>query len=343
MRKCVVAIVAIILIAVLTMTFVGCKNKSVEKVGIEDFELIEMNIGAQMPAKAGALPIDKSMSAYEMFDTVVKNFYDADFAITQQYGTAVTTTMGSIETQQVVDVMRIRDGKGDATGNNVNGATYFADSVSYSNVTQLYEKIVINGEDKISFRNAKLRYRAGGNTIEIKNWNNIDTAFDSVADFENKKSNNPTVLWMYDLKEENMSDYSQPIYDEESGTYRFSILFNPVNSTEKYRKTMVQQLEGNAGMTVNKIDFQQLRLRVVLWENGMIRNIHITESYDLKLAGGFINNKVMLKAEIQFSYDKNESGYNLEQNIKSFYDANAEYSKPYGGISAQKLLSIKEA
>lgn len=337
MRKFLLVSIAIIMICMMSLTvFVGCKQ-NIEKVTVDDFDIIEMNIGKTMPSASVAQPIDSGMSAYEMFSKAVANYYNADFVISQQYGTALSNT-GLVTTSQVVDVAKIRVGKGDASGDNSNGATYYADSVSYSSMTSIYEKTIIKGDD-IFYRNADAKYVRRDNTIQIKSWHDVETNFKDVPDYVDKKANNPTLIWMYDTSEENVVEASQPLYDEETDTYRFAIIFDPVDSTVEYVKTMRQQLEANAGLKVDKIDFLQLRIRFVLWSNGMIRNMYITESYGMKIAG-VLNSTVTLNAEVQFSYDPNESGYGISAFEEAFYDSGALYVKPYGESAVEKLSSI---
>lgn len=341
MKKFLLVVIAIVMtLAMLFMTLSGCKN-NIQKVGVEDFNVIDMDIGKTMPKTSCSVALQKDMSAYEMFETALNNYYNADFVISQQYGTALTS-MGVIKKSQVVDVVKIRDGKGDASGNNLNGATYFADSISYSSVTSLYEKMVIR-PDQIAYRNANTSYVSKENTVNVKSWNDIQTNFSDFKDFTEQKHNNPTLLWMYDTREDYVEESSKPVYDAATDTYRFALIFDPIESTKDYIDTMKVQLGENAGMTVKGLDFLQLRLRVVLWSNGMIRNIHITESYDMKLAKGIlsINGNVTLKTEVQFSYDRAEAGYELANNIQSFYDTSAVYLKPYGSKSVDKLLSIQ--
>lgn len=339
MKKFFVAMIAIAMIFTgLITAMTGCKQ-SIQKVGTEDFDIIDMNIGKNMPENVNAVSINEDMTAYEMFDTAIKNYYNADFVISQQYGTALTS-MGVVKKSQVVDVAKVRDGKGDASGQNLYGATYFSDSISYSSLAHLYEKMVVY-PDQILYRNANTSYLRKENSINVKSWNEVQSSFENLDDFTQKKYNNPTLLWMYDTAEENVQESSEPIYDEKTGTYRFVLLLDPVKATKSYINTMKAQLSENAGMTVNNLEFLQLRLRVVLWENGMIRNIHITESYNMKLSGGLLNGNVTLKSEVQFSYDRGEAGYNLADNINGFYDTSSVYFKPYGSKSVEKLLSIE--
>lgn len=337
MKKFLLTIIAIVMVFTVVLTaMVGCSNK-VEQVTVGDFDIIEMNIGKEQPLWTNSKPLNSDMSAYEMFSVALDNYYNTDFVISQQYGTALTKA-GLITTSQVIDVAKIRSGVGDSTGLNESNATYYADSISYSSITSLYEKTMIK-DGEIFYRNADTKYNRRGDTIDIKSWNSITTDFKDIQDYVNKKSNNPTTIWMYDTSEENVEDISQPIYDEATDTYRFAIIFNPVKSTTEYVKTMKQQLSVNAGMEVNKIDFLQLRIRFVLWANGMIRNVYITESYAMKL-GSVLNSTVTLNTEVQFSYDKTENGYAADEFENSFYNSAALYVKPYGDSAVEKLGSI---
>lgn len=326
MKKVLISIVVIIMMVTVALcAFAGC-TPDLPPLTVDDFEIIEMNIGKEMPTVEGATPLDSSMSSYEMLQTAVANYYNANYAISQLLG-SVVTSIGPIKVTQMVDAAKIRSGKGDANGNNANGAKYFADSISYSQFASLYEKIVIT-PDTIKYRNADTKYIRRQDTVEVKSWNGIDTNFDDVADFTAKKSNNPTVLWMYDLQEDFIQEKSDPKYDEATKTYRFAIIFDPVKSTTEYVKTMQQQLEVNAGMKVEGLEFLQLRLRVVLWENGMIRNMYITESYKMKLAG-VIDSVITLNSDVQYSFDPNEAGYDIDTNIASIDSDDKTYTKPY--------------
>ena len=326
MKKVLISIVVIVMMVTVALcAFAGC-TPDLPPLTVDDFEIIEMNIGKEMPTVEGATPLDSSMSSYEMLQTAVANYYNAEYAISQLLG-SVVTSIGPIKVTQMVDAAKIRSGKGDANGNNANGAKYFADSISYSQFASLYEKIVIT-PDTIKYRNADTKYRRRQDTVEIKSWNGIDTNFEDVADFTAKKSNNPTILWMYDLQEDFIQEKSDPKYDEATKTYRFAIIFDPEKSTVEYKKTMQQQLEVNAGMKVEGLEFLQLRLRVVLWENGMIRNMYITESYQMKLAG-VIDSVITLNSDVQYSFDPNEAGYDIDTNIASIDSDDKTYTKPY--------------
>ena len=326
MKKVLISIVIVALMLTVALSaFAGCTPK-LEELTVDDFEIIEMNIGKDMPAAEGATALKSDMTAFEMLETAVANYYNADYAISQLLG-SVATYIGPIKVTQMVDAAKIRSGKGDANGNNANGASYFADSISYSQFASLYEKIVIT-RDTIKYRNADTKYARRQDTVEVKEWNGIDTNFDDIADFTAKKSNNPTVLWMYNLQNDYVKEASDPIYDAETKTYRFAIIFDPVKSTTEYVKTMKQQLEVNAGMKVEGLEFLQLRLRVVLWENGMIRNMYITESYKMKLMG-LIDSAITLNSDVQYSFNPNEAGYDIAENIASI-DSDAKiYTKPY--------------
>lgn len=326
MKKVLISIVIVALMLTIALSaFAGCTHE-LEELDVNDFEIIEMNIGKDMPAVEGATALKSDMTAFEMLETAVTNYYNADYAISQLLG-SVATYIGPIKVTQMVDAAKIRSGKGDASGNNANGASYFADSISYSQFASLYEKIVIT-PDEIKYRNADTKYARRQDTVEVKEWNGIDTNFKDVADFTAKKSNNPTVLWMYDLQKDYVQKASDPIYDAETKTYRFAIIFDPEKSTVEYKKTMQQQLEGNAGMKVEGLEFKQLRLRVVLWENGMIRNMYITESYQMKLAG-VIDSVITLNSDVQYSFNPNEAGYDIAENIASIDSNDKTYTKPY--------------
>lgn len=331
MKKVLISIVIVAMMLTLSLSaFAGCTHK-LDPLSVEDFEIPEMNIGKEMPdTPDGAVALTADMSAFEMLEAAVNNYYLADYAISQLVG-SVDTYISALKVTQVVDAAKIRSGKGDATGNNANGATYFADSISYSLFAKLYEKIVINSDNSIKYRNSDCDYVSRTDTLKIKEWYDIQSDFDGIPDFVEKKANNPTILWMYDLQSEFVEDSSTPIYDEETKTYRFALIFEPVKSTEEYVKTMWQQLEANAGMGVKAVDFKQLGFQVVLWENGMIRSMRITESYNmsLDLKVTTLDSLVTLISNVQYSFAPNEKGYDIATNVASIDSNDKIYTKPY--------------
>lgn len=322
MKKVLISIIAIVMILTVSIAaFAGCDKPNANTDG--------QQIGKTMPSVDGATAVSADMSAYEMFSTAVQNYYDADFAIMQLWGVVETVVLG-IPTTQMVDAAKIRDGKGDATGNNANGATYYADSVSYSRFASLYEKMYITA-DSVQYKNGKdVKYDASKKSIKFKSWNAIED-YDSVADMAAAKKSNTTLLWGYDLKEDFVVNSVKPEYIAEENVYKVIVEFDPDKSTVEYADTVKQQLT-NAGQKLNSLDFTKLKFEVYIWENGLIRNMRNVESYKMKLdlGIGLLNSEVSLDSNIQFSYDKNEAGYDLAAEKKSFDDqSDLTYKKPY--------------
>lgn len=317
-------------LSVSLMAFVACGGK--ESVNVE------LQIGLTKPVD-GKTPINSSMDGRTMFQTVVQNYYDADYVASQLWG-RVDTKVGAIETSQMVDAIKIREGKGDATGNNANGATYYLDNISYSQFASLYEKIYVKS-DEVLYRNASVDYdkKAG---IEIKSWNAIKS-YKDVAAYNDDQANNPTLLWGYNSADKNVKEVTKPVYNKEEGVYSFTVTLNTDDNTiGDYKKTMAKQLE-NAGKTAEEISFKSLSITMYVWENGMVRNMEMKESYKLVVGLSFLgttiklNSVVSLVSNVQYTYDKNEAGYILSEYIEKFSDDNdKEYTKPYANLNKEQ-------
>ncbi len=298
-------VVALILVASVAI-FAGCAQKLDPN----------MRIGKTAPTSFETKPVDKNMSAFEMLAIGVENYYNADYAITAYQGGVETKVLG-IGVNQYVESTKIREGKGDPSGNNATGATYFNDSKG-KGAAKLYEKMVISPSE-IKYKNAAsgVSQKKDG-TWTAKKWNAVEKNFADVQDFAKKKASNPTVLWMYDLQKDYIKEATTP--ELKDGVYKFKIVFDPVECTKNYINTMKAQLEVNAGMPVQELVFKALSFDVELWENGALKRIKIVESYKMKLdiSIGLLDSVVTMNADNQFSYDKNEKGYALQDHLAAF-------------------------
>lgn len=317
------SIVIVMILTTVCMALAGCGFKEDK---VKDFTPPEMAIGATMPTWDNMASINKDMSAFQMLQVGMENFYNADYA-TIEYNGGVKVTVLGIPINQVVQSTKIRQGKGDANGNNANGATYFADNKSHSIAAKLYEKFIISPNKYERKTGKSIDYSSPGRKGKngrlgkwtVGSWNEPDT-YSNLQDLVDKNHNNPTILWMYDLQNDFITDKIDPIYDSETKTYRFVLKFDPKKSTEDYIEVMKAQLEGNAGMGVEGLTFLQLILEVVMWENGTIRSINVNEAYKMKMVTpvGKIDSNVNLKATQLFSYDANEAEYKIQDHIDAY-------------------------
>lgn len=320
MKKFLISIIVVIMVLTVSISLFACTKPTADTGG--------QQIGKTKPVD-GATAVSADMTAEQMFYTAVQNYYDAEYAVMQLWGIVETEVIG-LKTTQYVDAAKIRDGKGDATGANANGATYYADSASYSTFASLFEKMYITA-DKSYYKNASVKYKASKSTIEVKSWNAIEE-YDTVLKMAEAKKGNTTLLWGYDLQSQFIINSSAPEYLAEEQVYKLTIEFDPVQSTIDYAKTVEQQLT-NAGQKLEGLEFTKLTLEVYVWENGLIRNMRNVEAYKMKLnlGVGTLNSEVALDSNIQFSYDKNEAGYDLNAEYESFNNQNdLTYAKPYG-------------
>ncbi|MDE6188701.1 MAG: hypothetical protein K2G37_00245, partial [Clostridia bacterium] len=182
-KKILLLTVTVVLILSMSMALLaGC--------GGDPVEFGEQTIGTEAPSNV-AYSVEDGMSAFEMLEVGVKNYYDADVAVMSYKGSVVTTILGGIKVTQNVISNKIRVGKGDEGGNNANKAKYFADNQSYG-YTSLYEKMIIDGNSVTYKNSSSQKYDEDNGTWKKVKWNS-DEKYDSVAALEKEKNNNPTI------------------------------------------------------------------------------------------------------------------------------------------------------
>ncbi|MDE5756963.1 MAG: hypothetical protein K2I23_07735, partial [Clostridia bacterium] len=158
------SVVVIMILSMSLMIFAGCKPKY-DKLN-ENFAIPTAEIGADGNTlsadmvEGGIKAINKDMSAFAMLQVGMENFYNAQYATIEYNGGVFMTLANVLQVEQVVQSTKIRNGVGDAAGNNANGATYFADNKSHSTFAKIYEKFIIEpdkwtrkaGTDGISYK-----------------------------------------------------------------------------------------------------------------------------------------------------------------------------------------------
>ncbi len=310
-KKLLISTLIVVLILSMSMAMlVGCKKTA---------EFGEQTIGTEKP-DMDTIPVTSDMSAFEMLQVGVENYYNADVAVSTYNGFVDTKLLG-IAVVQLVESTKIRVGKGDESGENLNNASYFADNKSFSRFAKLYEKMVIKPGERVLYKNAAdgIKHDDKTGAWSVKKWNNVEY-YQEVLDLAYKKNNNPTVLWMYDLQEDFVLAEGTEAPVLENGVYKFTVKFDPVKSTANYIETMRAQLEVNAGMKVDGLTFEELTLKVELWDNGAIKRIFITESYYMQMkipVLGYVKSSITLNSDTQYAYEEVE-GLRLQEHFDAF-------------------------
>ena len=321
-KKLFISTLAIVLILSMSVAmFAGCGGGKV------DFGA--QTLGTTKPTNVEtSATLTEDMTAFQMLEVGIENFYDAEYVASFYNGSVKTKVIGMTITQ-LVESLKIRKGKGDIEGENANGASYFADSRSFSSVAKLYEQMIITPDD-IKYINAakgKTKYDKKTKVWSVSTWNK-EEKFDDVTGLAKEKQNNPTILWMYNLQEDYVIPAGEKLpvkkdamsettaVEKKDGYYTFTISFDPTETTKDYIGTMKQQLQTNAGMGVDGLTFEELKLQVELWDNGMFKRLYITESYFMKMAG-IINSSITLYSDTQFTYEEVD-GYRYEDHVATF-------------------------
>lgn len=266
----------------------------------EDVDAMSTVIGEKLPSSINTkTKLNSSMSAQKMFEIGVENFNNIDFAASYQTGTVETKAVG-LETTQSVLSKRVKDGE-----------KVYLDSYTFSTeglveIKAMYEIASdANGNrrreaDKIKIENGELN---------AKKWK-ATNYYDTYAELMKAMPNDPKRVSMVNVNSDTVKEMTKPEYDRKTGQYNFEITLIPDKATTDYVDLM-KFMVANNGVKNATINFTEITLEVVMWDNGLIRSIVSRESYDL--TGNMVinikgsSNSVM---RTYFSYDQNELSYN---------------------------------
>ncbi len=312
MKKIIIAIVSVLVIAFTCMSFVACKDPVVDTSGIEGF-------GDEKPTQESATAITADMSAIEMLLAGVDNFYAADYIASNATGSIVTEVLG-VKFTQFVKSQSIRNGSADGDytmfSNNLSGSiggsvmkVYIWEETSYTK-EGVTEDIYFRSGLKKDLQVVTLDEEKGVYDMAFKEGKTFQPVeqFNDIEKYQSAKAANPTKIWMYDI-DENTYDAakSSTVVSNNDGTYTFTIVADPKLSTVEYTKQMMYMLE-SSGVTPDGFEFKEIKLTITIWDNGYIKSLNLTESYLMQVAG-FIDTTITLNSFRQFSYFGNEEGF----------------------------------
>ena len=289
-------------------------------------------IGAKDPGLTPVAAVDKNMSAGEMLEAAVTNYYAADYAANIMIVGGVNTKIGPIAVSQGVQSFKVKYGASDPTDDplvnpNSTNTKYYAYSKS-SGIATMYEEYYTEGEE--------VYYRKGKDTKNYKDVAITDaagnpqkasflvaTSYENTIEYEDLKefyaSTDPekpgtstdfTKLWSYKVNNNTILNYSDKVKAEKD-YYTFTIKLDLVKATADYLDVMKYQLASNMGMNVEKLEFKKLELECAVYKSGYFKYIIVHEAYAMNLSGvpviGELNGMVIENNCInEYSFDKSE-------------------------------------
>lgn len=276
-------ILVIVIAAVAVMYFMGFFTKA-EPVDASD--AYTATIGASKPTVAGTTAINSKMTAYQMMEAAINNYYDADYAANICQVGGVVTKVGPINVAQAVLSAKIRQGKGTSSS-----AKYFCYSKSVG-IANMWEEYYTVGDGKVAYRKNNgpkgAKDADGRDRVTAGSWG-ATVNYNSFDDFKAATSTDYTKIWSYDVNPNSVtkeSAQSTPVYDKAAQCYYFTISLDINNEAafNDYIEVMKYQLSGNMGMDVTSLVFQKLDLEFSVWDNGQLRYIYIHEAYAMNLS-----------------------------------------------------------
>ena len=273
--------------------------------------------GERRPSIAPTVQITSDMSAIEMLEVGVKNYYGASYIASNSEGALNTQVMG-LNFTQFVKSQTIRQGSSNGDykqfSNNISG------SVGSSLVkVMIWEETAIEkngGSMLINFRNANkddlIANQTADNDYELvfeegKGFNAIES-YSDIDDYQTSNITDPTKIWMYDINENtyDKDNTSEPVKNED-GTYTFKIVADPKASTVEYTKQMMYMLNC-IGIKAEDFEFRKIELEITMWDNGFIKDLNITESFFMSISG-LIQTEITQNSFRKFSYYDDEEGF----------------------------------
>ncbi len=283
------------LMVLVCLTLVACGKD------IDTDAVSEVPFGDKYPEKVNATyKITSSMAALQMYEVGVKNFNVANFVATQQLGNITTKSMLGEMTQKL-DCLRIKQ-------DNI----YYLDSNTFTtkgtpNIKMCDQSIYKDGKYKVRSAN-KGDIKVKNGEISISKWQDVKT-FASLTDGLNVYPDDLTRINMYIVSSKTLKSATKPVYDAKNKTYKFDIVLNVDTATKDYLNVMVYKTtKGGIKVQAKDIKFTKLKIKVEMWENGLIKTIGCEEAYEVKALS--TTNKTNLLATTYFTYDRTEININ---------------------------------
>ncbi len=321
MKKGITAVVVVILAVVLLTTMAACRP--------EALAYPDLTIGAEKPTQTPTVEVNANMTPMQMMQAAMINYYQADYITSKNQGMVATTIVGGTVNQMVV-AAKVRSGKAytDATCKEYNPELQlFTDNKSHSAFAAVYEEVIIESASDVRVRAAKKGDIKSDKDEEKREY--YITAkkmqdpeyISSVPKLVEDKVNDPVRLWMYDIEIDSTDAIVKAGGDTSTGVtlkdgcYEFTIDFDKDQVTKNYRDVMIYMLT-QGGAAPSKLDFEGLKIKFTVWENGFLRLIDIEEKYTIQIAG-IINSSITLNSRQEFGYAEVE-GYKIADKLTMF-------------------------
>lgn len=295
MKKSILTTLVAVMLVVAVIGLMGCKQK-------EGPDENSFQYGETKPTVAGKA---LTGSDTDMFLQAVENYYSAPYVGQVGDGGVNTVILGGISIYQAVQCEKFRDGD-----------NYFLLNKSFG-AASLWEEVYINN-GTMKTRTSKSAKKAtdpdGNDTIQVRKWNDTKDYTGKYDDFVKDTNNDFKKIWSYKVNADTIKTITKT---EDGDVYLFNVELNITDgitdeAISEYYKVMEVQLSTNAGMKVEGLKFTKVNFEVKVWkESGLIKQMKVTESYDMKVAG-IIDSNVTLNMINKYSYDKNEATTYIE-------------------------------
>ena len=326
MKRFAMIAIAAALAVVMAFSFVACGGSSMN---------LRSEVANVAPKLDPTVEINGDMSAIEMLNAAVENYYGADFAIARTSGSLTTEVMSMMLTQFVKSVT-IRDGASDADNKlfyqNQSGTVKDGSFLGAAIDIKIWEETdYVKSGDSVNmyFRSANSKsltaqkYNDTDGTITDTwfEWNNGTADFtdvltyNSLDEYANERYADPTKIWMYVINENTILNDKTVApkleTDPDTGAqyYTLSVSGNVDKTSDnysvaEYEEQMMYMLQSQ-GQNPSDFYFTEIKLDVQVWPNGFLRQVKVTESYYMELMG-FVSSVVTLTSTKAFFFDEND-------------------------------------
>ena len=332
MKKFAMIATVVVIAAVTVFAFAGC-NPAETNFGVD--------YAQSQPNVTPTTQLDSSMSAIEMLQVGMDNYYGADFATAITGGTLVTTVLNMPLTQFVKSIT-VRDGASDGDNNlfyrNLSGTiggglgrlisikiweetdytkSGSSETLYFRNVNADNVDVKTDDNDDGVITDAWFEFAEGKSFEAVQTYNDLTT-------YVNDKASDPTQIWMYNLKENTiLADKTVAPVLNDDGLWEFTISGNVDKTSENYSvaeyEEQMMYMLNSQGQEPTDFYFTDITLKVTMWPNGFFQKVEVTESYKMVIAK-IINSEVTLNSTKGFFFEET-SDYNAADFIGTVSNA----------------------
>ena len=305
MKKFLSVILTLTMFVLSSVSAVACnKDDNIIPPDPDEYEKYrEMSLVKPVGIGGDYVALNADMSAVTMFDTANKNEDKVAWLGYVSVGTAEMNMgigKGGMSLDQSVFTHKIIDNSDNgyfyATTSSVTSDTNskiielinvcFVKSYYRDNATNTY--YFVEGDSGIDFKDDGL--------VDADTFKSVKTYSSEQALVDDGNANNPFVYGVYYVTDETVTS-QEKTHNEQEGYWTVKLTLDVKTATKDYVKVLEQMMKVKC-----VVDFKYCNIEYQIWDNGLLKESSIEESYDMKLLNT-INGTITNASTTYYSYD----------------------------------------